>query len=146
MEPTFEGPARAAGQPVTWEVKRLRSEEEAREAIRGALAAMARLGYSEAACERVGHALVHAALSALRCSRQASGGRATLYYQVGGEYVLAEVEGRQPEGEPAPLQGPHAPGLRRGTCGDNFWMRSYTWLRCRRWDEHFSLCGYLSVP
>src|SRR5262249_48033796 len=59
MEPTFEGLARRgtlprAGEPVTWEVKRLRSEEEARQAIRAALGAMARLGYSEAAQERVG--------------------------------------------------------------------------------------------
>jgi hypothetical protein len=151
MGPTFEGSARSgtaptAGEPVTWEVKRVRSETEARQAIGGALAAMNRLGYSDVARERVGRALAYAVLSALRCSRQGNGGRATLYYQVGDEYLLAEVEGRLPEGAAGGLQGPHAPGLRRGAEGDPFWMRSYTWLRCRRWDDHFSLCGYLSVP
>jgi hypothetical protein len=152
MTPTFEGPSQqgvapASGEPVTWEVKRVRFEGEARQAIAGALAAMRRLGYSDVAQERVGRALTYAMLSALRCSRQGNGaGRATLYYQVGEEYLLAEVEGRIQEGGKSPLQGPHGPALLQSAEGDAFWMRSYTWLRCRRWDDHFSLCGYLSVP
>ncbi len=152
MEPFFEVPSaaerEAAGEPVTWEVKRFRSEAEGRQVIAAVLAAMTRLGYSALATERVGWALARAVGSALCCSRQGEGGgRAGLYYQVGDEYVVAEVEGRPAAARPLRVQGPHAAGLLRGAAeADALWARSYTWLRCRRWDSHFSLCGHLTVP
>lgn len=153
MEPSLEDPSpqrgrSAAGEPVTWEVKRVRSEGEGRKAIAIVLGTMDRLGYSQQAAARVGRALAHAVRSALCCSRQGEGGgRVSLYYQVGDEYLLAEVEGRPQRAGAAPLRGPHAPELLQPPAeGDPLWMRSYTWLRCRRWDDHFSLCAYLAVP
>jgi hypothetical protein len=138
----------ATKEPVTWEVKRVRSEAEGRKAIGVVLGTMDRLGYSHQATHRVGRALAHAVRSALCCSRQGEGGgRVSLYYQVSDEYLLAEVEGRPQKDKAGPLRGPHAADLLQPPAdGDPLWMRSYTWLRCRRWDDHFSLCAYLAVP
>jgi hypothetical protein len=153
MEPSCEEPMPprergGPGETVTWEVKRVGSGAEGRQVIAAVLAAMMRQGYSPVAARRVGRGLAQAVASALGCSRQGDGtGRASVYYQVGAEYLLAEVDGRPPRPGPRSVQGPHGRGmLRPPEEGGAPWTRSYTWMRYRRWDDHFSLCAYLTVP